>query len=58
MRQMYAWIIYSLGWRWEIHANVLVQMFRLTVRATEESVPPVLAKLMEGRLKQGAPLDR
>ena len=49
---------YSLEWGWEIHANVLTQMFRLTVRATDESVPPILSKLMEERLKQGAPLDR
>jgi len=38
--------------------NVVVQMFRLTVRATDELVAPILSKLMEERLKQGAPLDR
>jgi AP-2 complex subunit alpha len=28
-------------------------MYRLTVRATDESVPPVLLKLMEDRLSHG-----
>ena len=28
-------------------------MYRLTIRATDESVPPVLLKLMEERLSQG-----
>jgi AP-2 complex subunit alpha len=28
-------------------------MFRLTIRATDEAVPPVLIKLMEERLSQG-----
>ena len=28
-------------------------MYRLTVRGTDESVPPVLLKLMEDRLSQG-----
>jgi AP-2 complex subunit alpha len=28
-------------------------MYRLTVRATDEAVPPVLAKIMEERLSQG-----
>lgn len=37
---------------------MIMQMYRLTVRATDESVPPVLSKLMEDRLKQGAPNDR
>jgi AP-2 complex subunit alpha len=30
-----------------------LQMYRLTVRATDESVPPVLLKMMEDRLSQG-----
>lgn len=29
-------------------------MFRLTIRATDESVPAVLAKIMEERLSAGA----
>jgi AP-2 complex subunit alpha len=28
-------------------------MYRLTIRATEEGVPPVLMKLMEDRLTKG-----
>lgn len=28
-------------------------MYRITIRATDESVPPVLIKLMEERLAQG-----
>lgn len=31
-----------------------MQMVRLTIRATDESVPQVLVKLMEGRLAVGA----
>ncbi|KAK4989083.1 hypothetical protein LTR66_007141 [Elasticomyces elasticus] len=34
-------------------ANKESQMYRLTIRATDESVPPVLMKLMEERLSQG-----
>jgi AP-2 complex subunit alpha len=30
-----------------------MQMFRITVRATDEAVPPVLVKLMQERLEQG-----
>ncbi|KAF8453604.1 adaptin N terminal region-domain-containing protein [Terfezia claveryi] len=41
-----------------LEPNYETNMFRLTVRATDESVPPILGKLMEERLKQGAPLDR
>ncbi|KAI9867057.1 MAG: hypothetical protein M1813_000455 [Trichoglossum hirsutum] len=33
------------------------KMYRLTIRATDESVPPVLMKLMEERLSQGIPPD-
>ena len=29
------------------------QMYRITIRATDESVPPVLMKFMEDRLSQG-----
>ena len=28
-------------------------MYRLTIRATDESVPPILMKFMEDRLSQG-----
>jgi len=35
----------------------IIQMYRLTVRATDESVPPVLIKIMEERLSQGEPVD-
>lgn len=28
-------------------------MYRITIRATDESVPPVLVKAMESRLAQG-----
>jgi len=28
-------------------------MYRLTIRATDEGVPPILAKFMEERLSQG-----
>ncbi|KAF8473131.1 adaptin N terminal region-domain-containing protein [Kalaharituber pfeilii] len=41
-----------------LEPNYETNMFRLTIRATDESVPPILSKLMEERLKQGAPLDR
>lgn len=34
-------------------ANYDIQMVRLTIRATDESVPPVLIKLMEERLAVG-----
>ena len=32
-------------------------MYRLTIRATDESVPAVLLKAMEEKLAQGAELD-
>lgn len=31
----------------------VLQMIRLTIRATDESVPPVLIKIMEERLQTG-----
>ncbi|KAI5794373.1 adaptin N terminal region-domain-containing protein [Peziza echinospora] len=37
-----------------LEPNYETNMYRLTVRATEEAVPPIIAKLMEDRLKQGA----
>ncbi|KAF2006852.1 Adaptor protein complex AP-2 alpha subunit [Amniculicola lignicola CBS 123094] len=36
-----------------LEPNYDTQMYRLTVRATDESVPPVLVKIMEERLSQG-----
>lgn len=33
----------------------MTQMYRITIRATDESVPPVLLKVMEGRLALGSP---
>lgn len=33
-------------------------MFRLTIRATDEAVPPVLLKYMVEQLEQGAQDDR
>jgi hypothetical protein len=33
-------------------------MYRLTIRATDESVPPVLIKIMEERLGQGEDTDK
>lgn len=39
----------------DIPANELLQMYRLTIRATDEAVPPVLMKVMEARLSQAWP---
>ncbi|KAF2280177.1 Adaptor protein complex AP-2 alpha subunit [Westerdykella ornata] len=36
-----------------LEPNFESKMFRITVRATDEAVPPVLVKLMEERLSQG-----
>jgi AP-2 complex subunit alpha len=36
-----------------IFANTARQMIRLTIRATDESVPPVLLKIVEERLAVG-----
>ncbi|KAF3916277.1 hypothetical protein ABW21_db0202183 [Orbilia brochopaga] len=36
-----------------LEPNFDTSMYRLTVRATDENVPPVIAKLMEDRLAQG-----
>ncbi|KAH8677896.1 putative AP-2 adaptor complex subunit alpha [Xylariales sp. PMI_506] len=36
-----------------LEPNYASQMIRLTIRATDESVPPVMLKLMEERLAQG-----
>jgi AP-2 complex subunit alpha len=33
----------------------ILQMFRVTIRATQEAVPQALAKQMEQKLAQGAP---
>ncbi|KNG49460.1 ap-2 complex subunit alpha [Stemphylium lycopersici] len=36
-----------------LEPNFETQMYRITIRATDESVPPVLVKAMEDRLSQG-----
>lgn len=36
-----------------LEPNVDTQMFRITIRATDEAVPPVLLKVMEERLSEG-----
>jgi len=36
-----------------LEPNFDTMMYRITIRATDESVPPVLIKLMEERLSQG-----
>lgn len=33
--------------------EMVLQMVRLTIRATDDTLPPLLLKLMEGRLAQG-----
>ncbi|KOS22064.1 AP-2 complex subunit alpha-2 [Escovopsis weberi] len=38
-----------------LEPNYSTQMIRLTIRATDESVPPVLLKLIQERLAAGAP---
>ncbi|KAL7276667.1 hypothetical protein RUND412_000327 [Rhizina undulata] len=38
-----------------LEPNLETSMYRLTIRATDESVPPVLLKIMEERLALGAP---
>ena len=37
----------------ESYTNHYMQMVRLTIRATDESVPPIMIKLMEERLAVG-----
>ncbi|KAK6543329.1 hypothetical protein TWF694_000082 [Orbilia ellipsospora] len=36
-----------------LEPNLETSMYRLTVRATDENVPPIISKLMEDRLAQG-----
>ncbi|CAI6340014.1 unnamed protein product [Periconia digitata] len=36
-----------------LEPNYDTQMFRITIRATDEAVPPILIKVMEDRLSQG-----
>ncbi|KAF2097890.1 Adaptor protein complex AP-2 alpha subunit [Rhizodiscina lignyota] len=36
-----------------VEPNYETLMYRITVRATDEAVPPILVKFMEGRLSQG-----
>lgn len=38
-----------------VEPNLETGMYRVTVRATDENVPPVLVKVMEGRLALGSP---
>ncbi|KAI9673463.1 MAG: hypothetical protein M1817_002925 [Caeruleum heppii] len=40
-----------------LEPNLDTRMYRLTIRATDESVPAVLLKMMEERLAQGAPVE-
>jgi hypothetical protein len=37
---------------------MFVQMYRLTIRATDESVPPALIKIMEDRLGNGEEVEK
>ncbi|RYP15395.1 hypothetical protein DL765_005731 [Monosporascus sp. GIB2] len=46
----------KFGCLMRLEPNYGSQMVRLTIRATDESVPPVLLKLMEERLAAGAPV--
>ncbi|VBB83627.1 Putative AP-2 complex subunit alpha [Podospora comata] len=43
----------KIGCLLRLEPNYGTQMIRLTIRATDDSVPPVILKLMEGRLAQG-----
>jgi len=38
-----------------VEPNIETGMYRVTIRATDETVPPVLLKIMEGRLALGSP---
>ncbi|KAI9820235.1 MAG: hypothetical protein M1827_005857 [Pycnora praestabilis] len=40
-----------------LEPNYETMMYRLTIRATDESVPAVLTKIMEERLSQGVPAE-
>ncbi|KAI4133380.1 MAG: hypothetical protein LQ347_002203 [Umbilicaria vellea] len=40
-----------------LEPNYQTMMYRITVRATDESVPPVLMKLMEEKFSQGMEMD-
>jgi len=40
-----------------LEPNYETNMFRLTIRANDEAVPPVLADIMEERLSQGEEAD-
>ncbi|MCJ1310786.1 hypothetical protein MMC25_004453 [Agyrium rufum] len=41
-----------------LEPNYESQMYRITIRATDESVPPILMKLMEDKFSQGIPDQR
>jgi AP-2 complex subunit alpha len=44
---------YDFSFRLARNANIVLQMIRLTIRATDESVPLIICKLMEERLAIG-----
>ena len=37
--------------------NVYLKMYRATIRATQETIPGVLIKMMESKLAAGSPGD-
>ena len=45
--------MYILGTELKIHN----QMYRVTIRATQDKVPQALVKLMEGKFSQGLSTD-
>ncbi|KAI9681823.1 MAG: hypothetical protein M1829_000568 [Trizodia sp. TS-e1964] len=45
----------KFGCLMRLEPNYETCMYRLTIRATHESVPPILIKIMEDRLSQGIP---
>lgn len=47
----------KIGCLMRLEPNYTTQMIRLTIRATDETVPPVLLKLMRGRLARGFALN-
>ncbi|KAI9799591.1 MAG: hypothetical protein M1833_003906 [Piccolia ochrophora] len=47
----------KFGCLMRLEPNFETNMYRLTIRATDESVPTALLKLMEDRLAEGAPSD-
>jgi len=47
----------KFGCLMRLEPNYDTSMFRLTIRATDEAVPPILLNLMEERLSQGMKPD-